>query len=59
MKAKEGRKKSIRALVAIGNGKGAAGTCVHCKRCQIYLSVTGRPSDLKGFFIPQKEQKEN
>ncbi|NXS62866.1 RT05 protein, partial [Brachypteracias leptosomus] len=25
MKAKEGRKKSIRALVAIGNGKGAAG----------------------------------
>uniref|UniRef100_A0A669P7A6 Small ribosomal subunit protein uS5m n=1 Tax=Phasianus colchicus TaxID=9054 RepID=A0A669P7A6_PHACC len=30
MKAKEGRKKSIRALVAVGNGKGAAGTYVCC-----------------------------
>uniref|UniRef100_A0A8B9VTH2 Small ribosomal subunit protein uS5m n=1 Tax=Anas zonorhyncha TaxID=75864 RepID=A0A8B9VTH2_9AVES len=29
MKAKEGRKKSIRALVAIGNGKGAAGMFYH------------------------------
>lgn len=30
MKAKEGRKKSIRALVAVGNGKGAAGMCDCC-----------------------------
>uniref|UniRef100_A0A8C7EGL2 Small ribosomal subunit protein uS5m n=1 Tax=Nothoprocta perdicaria TaxID=30464 RepID=A0A8C7EGL2_NOTPE len=29
MKAKEGRKKSIRAVVAIGNGKGAAGMFYH------------------------------
>lgn len=28
MKAKEGRKKSVRALVAVGNGKGAAGMYV-------------------------------
>lgn len=31
MKAKEGRKKSVRALVAVGNGKGAAGMCcIYC-----------------------------
>lgn len=30
MKAKEGRKKSIRALVVVGNGKGAAGMCIYC-----------------------------
>uniref|UniRef100_A0A8D0FSZ3 Small ribosomal subunit protein uS5m n=1 Tax=Strix occidentalis caurina TaxID=311401 RepID=A0A8D0FSZ3_STROC len=38
MKAKEGRKKSIRALVAIGNGKGAAGMCKEEFSCNAFLS---------------------
>uniref|UniRef100_A0A8D0FQE1 Small ribosomal subunit protein uS5m n=1 Tax=Strix occidentalis caurina TaxID=311401 RepID=A0A8D0FQE1_STROC len=41
MKAKEGRKKSIRALVAIGNGKGAAGMCAKNKaiRCLHFIEM--------------------
>uniref|UniRef100_A0A8C8BKV8 Small ribosomal subunit protein uS5m n=1 Tax=Otus sunia TaxID=257818 RepID=A0A8C8BKV8_9STRI len=38
MKAKEGRKKSIRALVAVGNGKGAAGMCKEEFSCNPFLS---------------------
>lgn len=41
MKAKEGRKKSVRALVVVGNGKGAAGmyafiVCMHLLYVCIY-----------------------
>lgn len=47
MKAKEGRKKSIRALVAVGNGKGAAGTCLlYVKESKLIIACNRASEDV-------------
>uniref|UniRef100_A0A663N6B4 Small ribosomal subunit protein uS5m n=1 Tax=Athene cunicularia TaxID=194338 RepID=A0A663N6B4_ATHCN len=43
MKAKEGRKKSIRALVAVGNGKGAAGIFSRRKNLAVMPFLSSPP----------------